>query len=486
MFRLRNIKNEDKDDIYVSFGAHYTDKNFYTIVTGENGCGKSSLLRKAVNTYIFDNPEKSKECSVVSFSENSPSRVIALCNARYNRFASAITYIQESKIFYPNYYVQNEQNLEVNKSLQSIMLSVLREIININDHHMLDDRRNPSVIQGIRTAFEMIGVQPDVGMTLEFNKYYIQNIRRIYQAERSGQELNGRVYEAFRKDHMYWRKISGIEDAFIDEFFKSYDELHKKTNVVGTIEISLDYAKVGSISTIMPDYLLLISIAAGFITTSKLQVKRNDSLKWVSTHSLSSGQQSMLMNAVLVSIFAKKDALICIDEPENSLHPEWQLNYMSFIGNLCSPILGCHFLIATHSPQIISGIKSDNGCIVSLIKSVNLINSAHIVNDEGLFISNVQELHSVSSFRRKSADRQLVDVFKSPGFSNESIVHRLIMILTKQTKKIALKTEDEQFIDDIYKFIRSGKIDEFDPVRVIHKQIRAFKNKGAHGDNKYY
>jgi len=324
-------------------------------------------------------------------------------------------------------------------------------------------------------------------MKIDLNLAYINTIRRIYQAEERGEPLSNLSYESFNKDFLTWRKKAGVNESLVKDLFEMYSELRRKPSALGVIEINLDYLSLRIKSTSIPQYLVIAALAVGFIIPTKLQVQRNNSLKWVSIHSLSSGQQAMMMNAVIISVFAKQNALICIDEPENSLHPEWQLNYMSFINYLCPEDIGCHFLIATHSPQIISGIKSDNGCVVSLIRKNARIFDYHEKDgfEDDSSLSSVQEIHSISSFLRQSADRQLVNVFKSPGFGNESIVHRLIMILTKLTKEIKLNKEDEFFVDDVYDFILNGRIDSNDPVTVIHNQIRALRNLRAHGDYKF-
>ncbi|WP_019106843.1 AAA family ATPase [Pantoea ananatis] len=496
MFRLRSIRNQDKEDVFVNLEKIEDESNYYTVITGENGCGKSSLLSKAINTFIFDNFENSKECTTESFSEKVPSRVIAICNARYNRFTSMRTYLEQSKVFYPNFYIHNEDNLEVSRSLQSIMHSVVRESIVLNNRDYdiyFSEQRRISGVDGVRTAFEMIGIQPVIDMKLEFNKTYISAINRVYRAEQRGDKLNQMLYGPYTTDHVHWRKILGVHENVINDLFELYESAKKRANVLGGIEINIANLTHSLNSNYLPDKLLEVAIAVGFVIPTKLKVQRINSLKWVSIHNLSSGQQSLMMNAVIISTFTKKDALICIDEPENSLHPEWQLNYMAFIDHLCPKDIGCHLLVSTHSPQIISGVKSSNGCVVSLTSNMKLskfhkeklnLFDFSLDPDTQEMITDNQEIHSISSFLRQSADRQLIEIFKSPGFGNESLIHRLMLILSKQTKKIKLKPEDEIFIGEIYGFIKNGKLDKHDPATVIFKQIMAFRDQRTDDDKK--
>jgi predicted ATP-binding protein involved in virulence len=75
--------------------------------------------------------------------------------------------------------------------------------------------------------------------------------------------------------------------------------------------------------------------------------------KEIPLNKLSSGEQHQLVLFHSLLFDMQPKSLIMIDEPEISLHVAWQ---QVFIENLqkISKNLNCHFLIATHSPQIIN------------------------------------------------------------------------------------------------------------------------------------
>jgi ABC-type lipoprotein export system ATPase subunit len=68
---------------------------------------------------------------------------------------------------------------------------------------------------------------------------------------------------------------------------------------------------------------------------------------------LSSGEQHQLVLFHTLLFKMRAGALIMIDEPEISLHVAWQQEFLRDLGRI-SKDTGIHFLIATHSPQIIS------------------------------------------------------------------------------------------------------------------------------------
>jgi predicted ATP-binding protein involved in virulence len=113
----------------------------------------------------------------------------------------------------------------------------------------------------------------------------------------------------------------------------------------------------------------------------------------------SSGEQVLIR---LFSIFAnifdtqKRENIIFIyDEPENSLHPRWQKEFMSIFNNVAENIYkirNSHFIFATHSPLIIqhAGLnKAKNVSVIKLFKD-NGITRGEIIED--IYSYNIEEL----------------------------------------------------------------------------------------------
>lgn len=69
---------------------------------------------------------------------------------------------------------------------------------------------------------------------------------------------------------------------------------------------------------------------------------------------LSSGEQHELVMFYDLIFNTSDNTLILIDEPELSLHIEWQLDYVDTLLRIIS-IVGFSAILATHSPQIING-----------------------------------------------------------------------------------------------------------------------------------
>jgi predicted ATP-binding protein involved in virulence len=91
---------------------------------------------------------------------------------------------------------------------------------------------------------------------------------------------------------------------------------------------------------------LAINRAKGFVfTNTKTELP-------VPLEALSSGEQHELILAYELLFRVRTGATILIDEPELSLHVGWQHKFLEDLKQI-SDISGLHFLVATHSPQIV-------------------------------------------------------------------------------------------------------------------------------------
>ncbi|MCW8347686.1 AAA family ATPase [Vibrio sp. ZSDZ65] len=89
---------------------------------------------------------------------------------------------------------------------------------------------------------------------------------------------------------------------------------------------------------------------------------------------LSSGQVCILSNIFGIASRITDNTFIFIDEPEISLHPSWQAGFIRLLEETFIKYIGCHFIIATHSPHIVSNINKDNAHVVPM----HVENSSHL------------------------------------------------------------------------------------------------------------
>lgn len=85
----------------------------------------------------------------------------------------------------------------------------------------------------------------------------------------------------------------------------------------------------------------------------------------------SSGEYHFFSSMVALMATVKMNSLIFLDEPEISLHPNWQMNYVSFVRKLFSDpnYNTSHILIATHSHFLVSDLNGEDSKIIGLKRS---------------------------------------------------------------------------------------------------------------------
>ena len=79
---------------------------------------------------------------------------------------------------------------------------------------------------------------------------------------------------------------------------------------------------------------------------------------------LSSGQFHLLKSIITLMAELENSSLILIDEPEISLHPSWQINYMSVLNKMISQFNNCHVVVATHSHLIVTTLPLKNSDVI--------------------------------------------------------------------------------------------------------------------------
>jgi hypothetical protein len=166
----------------------------------------------------------------------------------------------------------------------------------------------------------------------------------------------------------------------------------------------------------------------------------------------SSGEHNLITSLIGILATIKPDSLLLIDEPEISLHPNWQMKYVSFLKDvLASDIFNTsHILIASHSHFIISDLEGDSSKVIGLSKGegIEVIPLAKKLNTFGW-----------------SAEDVLLNIFKVPTTRNYFIAERIGLIL----KKAALHSNLDEYKDELIGY-RTG-LKEEDPLHYTITKI---------------
>jgi len=163
----------------------------------------------------------------------------------------------------------------------------------------------------------------------------------------------------------------------------------------------------------------------------------------------SSGQQQLLSSLFGVVAEAEDHSLILIDEPELSLHPAWQTQFIDLLANALSGIGGCHVFIATHSALVAQRAQELDLDIVS-------------IGSEPLDLSP-NESNAVS------VDQMLLETF-GLAVRDSAYVSKLLMALVMDADESpALKAEAKRKLSAIQNLYNKAAIED----RAMNKLLRS-------------
>lgn len=134
----------------------------------------------------------------------------------------------------------------------------------------------------------------------------------------------------------------------------------------------------------------------------------------------SSGELTLLTTLSFVMCHIEENTTLLIDEPENSLHPRWQREYVGRLLDMLdyfSPAI----YIATHAPILVSGAQTDAG------SSVRIIDAA---------TENTVDLMSSSA----PVEEILWDVFGTVTPANQFLSEQLVQEIASLSQGVTLST----------------------------------------------
>ncbi|PTP02623.1 hypothetical protein CWN85_08505 [Vibrio splendidus] len=299
-------------------------------------------------------------------------------------------------------------------------------------------------------AFEFLNISPSFTIKLSLSeRLSIKEINQksILNVVQSVKFINERDYEDLNEESERLHLSNRLVEALL---YVTGERLSEHMSELEPLEVSckIDLAKEPENKKYLSSLALLSDydlVQLEDVVFSKLNSNQEFFLSQAS-----SGELSLLFTMSSIAGEIENGSLILIDEPELSLHPEWQLNFLSLLTDIFSNYKNCHFIIATHSPNIISSIPDNNAYIVS-------------IDDDD------SKLMPSKMYHNRSADFQLASVFNAPGNNNEYLISQVIEALDRLCKNEA----DDELLDRM-KWLLSfeNKLEDGDKVKTLLKVLK--------------
>ncbi|WP_288457557.1 ATP-binding protein [uncultured Chryseobacterium sp.] len=416
------------------------NQNVYTVIVGKNGSGKSRLLNNIIGYF---NTERDLFNNNDLYFTNSPQKIIAVSTSPYDKFP-VLNELRKGDFSYNNYSYLGIRDLRTSNFSLGFMSKIINQLLIIRNN---DSNQFEKIIQ----VLNYLDYSEDIHLTFEI-KLLNNQIKRLF------------IANSIEEEFMEILSISGYNKPNFS-FFKDAesDELNK-IRIDNLIQILKSYhfggrRKIYEIiinssnieSEIQLDDLIFL-MDAGLAKLRDVRLKKIQSNKIHQISDASSGEQCIFTTLVGIACNIKDNSLILIDEPEISLHPEWQEKYITLLIETFQKYKNCHFIIATHSPQLISKLSIENCYILQM---------------------DSRELKNAKDYANNSIDFQLANIFNSPGFKNEYLSRISFSIISKVGKTKKFDEEDIKNYDILksqIKFLRDN-----DPVIGLFNLIDKLK-----------
>lgn len=404
--------------------------NTFTVIVGKNGIGKSRLLAELIS---------------VSVGIEYHSKVIAVSTSPFDKFPSPRRRNGVPNKIYRYVGMRSEGIYQASSAvslISSAAKGLLEKLSNCNGNHDLE------------AVFESLSFYPVVDFVLKPG--YLKTGTDNYDVSRV--EGSSLAIELRRLDREYGIKVDEryydlLENLPLGRRLEVFDSMVKINEVLQhrrALELKAHFAvSLLSIdgkdadSSYVRAIIVLMDVGLMRLMDLRLQKKNFGEL---SLKKASSGEQCLLVLILGIAGHITDGALILIDEPEISLHPRWQEEFMILLTTSFAGYRGCQFVVATHSPQVIARLKGPGCYITSLSK---------------------RELYSAEQFHDKSADFQLAELFDAPGIMNEYISRLAFNLLAKVKYS---KNMDEASHEELKRLLEfDTQLEQDDPVKeLIH------------------
>lgn len=421
---IKSIKSGGKwyEFITDSFDGD-SKKNIFTVMIGKNGTGKSRLLKDIV--YNLTGQEDKNDIEYINFAfENKTnfSKIIALSTTPFDKFpiAKPDYNIKKKKHSYDYIGIKDCLGFDISKTfLRKVLGSYLQA-------YLSGDTKS------LAKTLDYLGYHRRI--TLKFSYIGGSIIKRICFSDTHNPEAELYYYLSERANrgeyHLYdyLNKIrySSPEMFPLSSLLQSLKNLPQIHNI-RKMNINIDNDCISLSKPDIPFNNDLINlIAAGVLKLETAHIQKQNSAEIFRIHDASSGEQCVILSMLGISSLIEDNSLILVDEPEVCLHPEWQEKYIQLLTTVFKSYKGCHFIVATHSPQIISNLSLDQCFVLKM--------------DDG-------KAYNANSFINKSSDFQLATLFGSPGFKNEYLSRLAVALFSKMTAKKVFDDKDTQTLE---------------------------------------
>ncbi len=499
---LELVENKYLGTIKFNFLDHEDSRNglYTTVVIGPNGTGKSNLLRVIIELFkeLFDLSKGGNRSYNV---DGQFALAFSIAGSSYKYTNMEKDHSTESKEGTQAHLFQNDQKVEFTQVdlpqvivANSIMLTDKYLVLPREDafpiYKYLGVRNTPQGAstriyvrktvefiakqvnsipfrEGLKNVAEFLGLENKLEivyltsntrlffkgeLTPQVLKKYFLDMKKKYDESSSTPPFKVTSYISLANDP---KRIQRVCD-FANRMFREGRLIDIARSSIKKIQF--DIVDDHSFQQLKKDFSYLENLRLlGMLYPPEIRLQRGSVYDLKES---SSGEYHFFSAIVGLMATVKPNSLVFIDEPEVSLHPNWQMRYLSFMRQLFSgpAFTPCHMIVATHSHFLVSDMRAENSKLIGLRRERN--------------IEIVELPHNLDTYGW-SAEEVLYTVFKLRSVRNYFLGQDLTKLLGMIGQGSVEKDEIGRLVEQIEQLHLSGD----DPLREIVVEARDYLSR---------
>ena len=378
---LKNVifhKNSIFENKTITFSQYNGNQNYTTVIIGPNGTGKSCLLREICRIF-----------------KDTYGRQNGLAEKRVLEYKYEFSYRLNDNFYEVkeengkrNYYLNNK-NCNLNDWFFPSSVIAVSSIPNDKFIYSNNDDNTIYRYAGIRSSNSSSGTKTIIKNII--NLFSQCDDSKLYPLKRILGELHFKnelviYYQA--KTKYLLQNFKNVES--LDNYFLNWQDRTKRNTIPYNVNYykNIDNVLKQKIIKFLKDKFNGSEIGFNIFNKQDFQDFKNnfdvlnilyklDLLKipeilfykdnyYYNESDISSGEYNLIFQFIRILLLVNDNSLLLIDEPEISLHPNWQINYLHYLEKLLSNYNGIHTIVTTHSHLLLTNLNPDNSNVITI------------------------------------------------------------------------------------------------------------------------
>lgn len=324
--RLKFKNHKVLGDLDISFQIDSNNTLDTIVFIGENGTGKTTILREIYNLMDLENMQNSGNKIFLELEENE-------------------------KAILKKYPLEKNNNIIMEEDILYDCIDIKKEVYDFED--IEKDKYKSKVIY----------------LPTEVNFNSLKSVDRTFR------------YKYKFRNEINENLISDLPSAIANKIYvemimnedlparESKEKVCKEVNsVFESMDLDIEFVGLSKDENTVPIF-------------------RNIEGKEFDINGLSSGEKQLFLRALSLKFLNVNNSIILIDEPEISLHPRWQRKIVNVYENIGE---NNQIIIATHSPHIIGDVKKEQLRVLKKDKEgIKVMNSDELDETYGKTVESI-------------------------------------------------------------------------------------------------